>query len=221
MRQMPPFVYWARHGTSYANVVSVVAREKNAAAYDRALARLRQAGPGELTPLGVIQARAAGRRLRRSDIQLIVCSCMPRAIETAVAMRRGMGRPELTIYVAPLIHEVGSVSRSFEDVLRLTRGIENVSLDLYRDSLVHVPSMRHFMMVLPRIVTRGTTLVVSHGNLLQYFSGDRVVYNTEVFRTDCHGEGLRFLHRPAMPQNTHTLDGPMVRRALERQGLLT
>jgi broad specificity phosphatase PhoE len=227
---MPVTLFWARHGTSYSNVVSVLRdygqpvnvllqeAEKNAAY---------PPGHSDLTPLGRMQAVEAGRYLRGAGAvpDAIMCSSLPRAIETADGMRAGLGI-DTPLLVAPYIQELRNSARTGREVRRFaaTQHIDTVSTDMLDDAPPgHKPNLDLFYDAVDRaaLPPDARVLVVSHGNFLQQVTGGHLMWNTEIYRSGVHGAATfaRHVYSPAV--NTHTLGGMFEILRMAEQGALS
>lgn len=214
-------VTWVRHGTSFANVVSVL-RHSGDAVRDllpeaEAAAR-RPRGHRELTPVGGLQAEDAGVALARlGTVDMLVASSLPRAIETADGIRRGLGVPDKTIHVIPYVQETNNSAIAPGDVERFARvnGIRNVSTGLYPANYGTRPDLARARALLAPYRSQHV-VCVSHGNFLQQVTRGPLPQNTEVW-VETRDRGAVSVHMPRI--ESHTFGGAERMRALVDAGL--
>ena len=225
---MAPPVYWMRHGTSHGNVGTVLqslARRGDAdAAAALPLAQRRAtASDGELTALGHDQGRRAGEFLGRFVLRgappILVASSLPRAIETAAAVRRGLGTPEETIHVVPFVQEFRNTARTPDEVRAFAtrHHLRHVGTAFYpvgadRTRVDAEPFVTTILPALRRAHPGRPVLVVSHGNFMQeHVTGGVLPHNTQVYDATQNG---RSVYRPA--EDTFRLGGgTRIRKGLE------
>lgn len=115
---------------------------------------------GSLSPLGAEQARLTARRVRRIPFEIIHCSTLRRAMETADIIRRV--RPRVPLRYAHVLRE---------SIPILPRRRGRISRDLRPEDIARAGARAEQALVRYFRPSRGPDrheLIVAHGNLIRY-----------------------------------------------------